>query len=162
MAEIDDGTTFNVRPVVSADRKHVYLEVHPVITSVTFVDVNFQTVGATTSGADVDANTATNTIQIPETTKQELSVTVCVPDKGILMIGGLGKSTETKTSKGVPILSKIPIIKRLFSSDSIDRDISITDNLIILIKPTILIREEQEARAFANGKKDVEFTNPLR
>jgi type II secretory pathway component GspD/PulD (secretin) len=77
------------------------------------------------------------------------------------MIGGLGKSTETKTSKGVPILSKIPIIKRLFSSDSIDRDIAITDNLIILIKPTILIREEQEARAFAN-KKDVEFTNPLR
>ena len=161
MAEIDDGTTFNVRPVVSADRKYVYLEVHPVITSVTFEDVPYNTVGSTSTGADVDSVTAQNTIQVPETTKQELSVTVCVPDKGILMIGGLGKSTETKTSKGVPILSKIPIIKRLFSSDSIDRDIAIADNLIILIKPTILIREEQERRAFAN-KKDVEFTNPLR
>jgi type II secretory pathway component GspD/PulD (secretin) len=160
MAEIDDGTTFNVRPVVSADRKYIYLEVHPVITTVSFEDVEFKTVGQAAQAAT--AGVATNTIQIPSTTKQELSVTVCVPDKGILMIGGLGKSTETKTSKGVPILSKIPIIKRLFSSDSIDRDISITDNLIILIKPTILIREEQEARAFANGKKDVEFTNPLR
>jgi type II secretory pathway component GspD/PulD (secretin) len=159
MAEIDDGTTFNVRPVVSADRKYIYLEVHPVITTVSFEDVEFKTVGQAAQAAT--AGVATNTIQIPSTTKQELSVTVCVPDKGILMIGGLGKSTETKTSKGVPILSKIPIIKRLFSSDSIDRDISITDNLIILIKPTILIREEQEARAFAN-KKDVEFTNPLR
>lgn len=161
MAEIDDGTTFNVRPVVSADRKYVYLEVHPVITSVTFEETDYQTVGALNTTGDVSEVTATNTIQIPETTKQELSVTVCVPDKGILMIGGLGKSTETKTSKGVPILSKIPIVKRLFSSDTVDRDIEVTDNLIILIKPTILIREEQEGLAFAN-KKDVEFTNPLR
>jgi type II secretory pathway component GspD/PulD (secretin) len=161
MAEIDDGTTFNVRPVVSADRKYVYLEVHPVITSVTFVEKDFITAGTNIEGVE-PGDPSINKIQIPATTKQELSVTVCVPDKGILMIGGLGKSSETKTSKGVPILSKIPIIKRLFSSNSIDRDIAITDNLIILIKPTILIREEQEARAFAKGKKAVEFVNPLR
>jgi type II secretory pathway component GspD/PulD (secretin) len=161
MAEIDDGTTFNVRPVVSADRKYVYLEVHPVITSVVFENIDFETVGATT-GDSTSAGVATNQIQVPETTKQELSVTVCVPDKGILMIGGLGKSTEVKTSKGVPILSKIPIIKRLFSSNIVDKDIAIGENLIILIKPTILIREEQEARAFAHGKKDAEFVNPLR
>ena len=48
MAEIDDGTTFNVRPVVSADRKYVYLEVHPVITSVTFKEVDFVTAGIVT------------------------------------------------------------------------------------------------------------------
>jgi type II secretory pathway component GspD/PulD (secretin) len=160
MAEIDDGTTFNVRPIVSADRKYVYLEVHPVITSVTFTDIPFETVGPATQGQA--GETAENTIQIPETVKQELSVTVCVPDKGILMIGGLGKSSKTKTSKGVPILSKIPIIKRLFSSKTIDRDTELTGNLIILIKPTILIREEQEARFFAKEKRDVEFVNPLR
>ncbi len=146
MSEIDDGTTFNVRPVVSADRKYVYLEVHPVITSVTLVETDFQTVGQS-----VDAttpSTATNKIQRPQTVKQELSVTVCVPDRGILMIGGLGKSSETETSNGTPILSKIPIIKRLFSSNKIDRDITTAGNLIILIKPTILIREEEEARSF--------------
>ncbi len=158
MAEIDDGTTFSVRPIVSADRKYVSLEVHPVITSVTFTNTDF-----ITAGAIVDAGTEAavqNQIQRPQTTKQELSVTVSVPDKGILMIGGLGKSEETKTSKGVPILSKIPIIKRLFSSDVIDRDIGITDNLIILIKPTILIREEEEARVFAKDKRDVEIRFP--
>jgi len=160
MAEIDSGTTFNVRPVVSADRKYVYLEVHPVLTSVTFEETDFVTVGATSG--DVNQVTATNKIQRPTTIKQELSVTVCVPDKGILMIGGLGKSTEVKTSKGVPILSKIPIIKRLFSSNTVDKDIAIGDNLIILIKPTILIRDEQEVRAFAKRKKDAEFVNPLR
>jgi len=76
------------------------------------------------------------------------------------MIGGLGTSSETKTSKGVPILSKIPIIKRLFSSDVLDRDITKAGNLIILIKPTILIREEEEARAFTKGKRDAEVRFP--
>jgi type II secretory pathway component GspD/PulD (secretin) len=161
MAEIDDGTTFSVRPIVSADRKYVYLEVHPVITSVKFTEEKFQTSVAGQGGTSA-SDVAENVIQIPETTKQELSVTVCVPDKGILMIGGLGRSSVAKTSKGVPILSKIPIIKRLFSSKTINRDITTSGNLIILIKPTILIREEQEVRAFAKGKRDIEFLNPLR
>jgi type II secretory pathway component GspD/PulD (secretin) len=162
MEEIDSGTTFNVRPVVSADRKYVYLEVHPVITSVDLTtETDFETAGVTPSGGGA-ATVATNKIIRPITVKQELSVTVCVPDKGVLMIGGLGKSTETKRAKGVPILSKIPIIKRLFSSKTIDRDITTADNLIILVKPTILIREEQEARAFANKGKDIEFISPLK
>ena len=160
MAEIDDGTTFNVRPVVSADRKYVYLEVHPVITAVTFTNTNFVTGGASTSGGGTTASN-TNTIQRPTTVKQELSVTVCVPDKGILMIGGLGKSSEARTSKGVPILSKIPIVKRIFSSNTIDRDITTEGNLIILIKPTILIREEEEARAFVKEKREVEVRFPM-
>ncbi len=76
------------------------------------------------------------------------------------MIGGLGKSSETKSSSGTPILSKIPIIKRLFSSNKIDRDIAAAGNLIILIKPTILIREEEETRAFAKEKRDAELRFP--
>ena len=155
MAEIDTGTTFNVRPVVSADRKYVYLEVHPLITDVTLIETDFNTVGPVTSG-DTGGQVATNKIQRPQTIKQELSVTVCVPDKGILMIGGLGRSSETKTSSGTPILSKIPIIKRLFSSNKIDRDIEL-GNLIILIRPTILIREEEEARAFAKQDGETEM-----
>jgi type II secretory pathway component GspD/PulD (secretin) len=158
MAEIDDGTTFNVRPIVSADRKYVYLEVHPVLTSVTFQDTVFQTVGQAAS--QTTAGVAENFIQRPQTVKQELSVTVCVPDKGLLVIGGLGKSSETKTSSGTPILSKIPIIKRLFSSNKIDRDIDLRGNLIILIKPTILVREEQEVRAFTKRKRDAENRFP--
>jgi type II secretory pathway component GspD/PulD (secretin) len=159
MAEIDEGTTFNVRPVVSADRKYVYLEVHPVITDVTLLTTDFNTVGPVTSG-DTGGQVATNEIQRPQTVKQELSVTVCVPDKGILMIGGLGKRSETKTSSGTPILSKIPIIKRLFSSNKIDRDMDISGNLIILIRPTILAREEEETRAFTKEKRDVKIRFP--
>ncbi|MFQ5962707.1 MAG: hypothetical protein ACE5KZ_00300 [Candidatus Scalinduaceae bacterium] len=166
--EIDDGTTFNVRPIVSADRKYVYLEVHPIITRVTFTERDFETTAAGTGGTS-GGEKAVNKIQLPQTVKQELSVTVCVPDKGVLLIGGLGSRSETKTSSGTPFLSKIPIVKRLFSSNKIDRDIKTSGNLIILIKPTILMRDEEENRAFALNRKDielrrkgVEFRNPLR
>ncbi len=155
---IDDGTTFNVRPVVSADRKYVYLEVHPLITTVTFDERTFKTAGQTISNTTVPV--ADNVIQLPQTVKQELSVTVCVPDKGILMIGGLGTSSESKKSSGTPILSKIPIIKRLFASSTTERDIATGGNLIILIKPTLLVRKEEEARAFSNGKRDVAIRFP--
>ncbi|MBT7591144.1 MAG: hypothetical protein HN561_08745 [Candidatus Scalindua sp.] len=158
MAEIDDGTVFNVRPVVSADRKYVSLEVHPIITTVTFGTQLFRTAGQ--SVADATLPVAENTIQLPQTVKQELSVTVSVPDKGILLIGGLGSRSETKSSSGTPILSKIPILKRLFSSSTIDRDIATTGNLIILIKPTILVRQEQEANAFTKRKNEAEIRFP--
>ena len=158
MAEIDDGTVFNVRPVVSADRKYVSLEVHPIITTVTFGTQLFRTAGQ--SVADATLPVAENTIQLPQTVKQELSVTVSVPDKGILLIGGLGSRSETKSSSGTPILSKIPILKRLFSSSTIDRDIATTCNLIILIKPTILVRQEQEANAFTKRKNEAEIRFP--
>jgi type II secretory pathway component GspD/PulD (secretin) len=157
--QIDSGTTLNVRPVVSADRKYVYLEVHPLITDVTFTREDFQTTASGTGGS-TGGEVVNNTIQLPQTVKQELSVTVCVPDTGILMIGGLGTRSETKTSSGTPILSKIPIIKRLFSSNTIDRDITTSGNLIILIKPTILIRAEEEVRVFTKGKRDVEARLP--
>ncbi|MFV1974535.1 MAG: type II secretion system protein GspD, partial [Candidatus Scalindua sp.] len=153
--QIDSGTTLNVRPVVSADRQYVYLEVHPLITDVIFNTEEFQTTAAGSGGTDAGGVTR-NTIQLPETVKQELSVTVCVPDKGVLIIGGLGTSSVTKTSSGTPILSKIPIIKRLFSSNKIDRRSDISGNLIILIKPTILVREEEEARAFAKQDRESE------
>ncbi|MDR4498481.1 MAG: hypothetical protein MRK02_11265 [Candidatus Scalindua sp.] len=157
--EIDDGTTFNVRPIVSADRKYVSLEVHPIITTVTFNEETFQTVGPVSSGG-AGGVPATNTIQLPETVKQELSVTVCVPDKGILLIGGLGSRSERNSSNGTPVLSKIPVIKHLFSSKRLQRDIRGAGNLIILIKPTILIREEEESRTFASGKRDKGFRYP--
>jgi len=160
MAEIDEGTTFNVRPVVSADRKYVYLEVHPIITEVELLETEFQTVGPVPAGGSGTGEPAINFIQRPQTKKQELSVTVCVPDRGILMIGGLSSSSEKKKSSGTPILSKIPIIKRLFSSNNITREIDLLGNLIILIKPTILIREEEEVRVFTKGKRGVETRLP--
>lgn len=153
---IPQGTTFDVRPIVSADRKYIYLEVTPSvfeveeITSFTFSGLSTDaTVGGGGSGSSITVPPE-QTVQLPKVNVSQVSVTVCVPDKGTLMIGGLGQITKDTLTTGIPILSKIPILKRLFSRDQKSNKKS---NLIILLKPTIIIKEEQEANFLSMSKK---------
>lgn len=153
---IPEGTTFDVRPIVSADRKYIYLEVTPSvfqveeITSFTFSGLSSDaTVGGTSQGTTVVP--PEQTVQLPEINVSQVSVTVCVPDKGTLMIGGLGSINKSNVTSGIPILSKIPVLKRLFSRDQKSNKKS---NLVILLKPTIIIKEEQEANFFSSPNRN--------
>ena len=56
------------------------------------------------------------------------------------------KTAMSTPRAGVPVLSKIPLIGRLFSNRSKVRDQKI---LLILVKPTILLQEEREKEAIA-------------
>jgi len=85
-----------------------------------------------------------------------VSVTVCVPDRGTLIIGGLGSITKENLATGIPLLSKIPFIKRLFSREQKN---NMKSNLIILLKPTVLIREEQEANVNNLSSQKLRLTN---
>lgn len=152
---IPQGTTFDVRPVVSADRKYIYLEVTPSVFQVEQIDTfTFSrlstdvTVGGTSQGTTVVP--PEQTVQLPQINVSQVSVTVCVPDKGTLMIGGLGSITKENLTSGIPILSKIPIIKQLFTRNQKTNEKS---NLVILLRPTILIREEQEANFLSLSDK---------
>ena len=62
-----------------------------------------------------------------------------------MLIGGQKLASETEVEAGVPILSKIPVLKRLYSSRSLVKD---EQTLLILIKPKILIQSETEEAAF--------------
>ncbi|MDR4507814.1 MAG: hypothetical protein MRJ65_06190 [Candidatus Brocadiaceae bacterium] len=152
---IPEGTTFDVRPIVSADRKYVYLEVTPSVFQIEEIqDFEFSNFDDFEGDLGGGGNGTTyippqQTIQLPKVNVSQVSVTVCVPDKGTLMIGGLGTVNNGKTETGVPVLSKIPIIKFLFTRNQTTNK---KTNLIILLKPTIIIREEQEdslRRSFA-------------
>ncbi|MBF8277669.1 MAG: xpsD [Candidatus Brocadiaceae bacterium] len=146
---LPEGTTFDVRPVVGADRKYIYLEVTPSVFDVEEPIPSFKfsgvgtgtTIGGATGGTTVIP--PDQTVQLPQVNISQVSVTVCVPDKGTLMIGGMGAINKDVLTSGIPILSKIPILKTLFSRN---RKTSEKKNLIILLRPTILIKEEQEGR----------------
>jgi general secretion pathway protein D len=70
---------------------------------------------------------------------------VSVPDGGTLLLGGQTIAGEVEIEEGVPILSKIPFIKRLFTNKSTAKDEQI---LLILCKPTIIIHREIEQQQF--------------
>ena len=85
-------------------------------------------------------------IKLPETETSEVRTRVSVPDGGTLLLGGQKLTQEIEHESGVPILSKLPIIGRAFSSRSKIRDHKI---LLILVKPTIILQEETDAEAIA-------------
>lgn len=146
---LPEGTTFDVRPIVGADRKYIYLEVTPSVFDVEEPIPSFKfsgvgtgtTIGGATGGTTVIP--PDQTVQLPQVNISQVSVTVCVPDKGTLMIGGMGAINKDTLTSGIPVLSKIPILKILFSRTKKNSE---KKNLIILLKPTILIKEEQEGR----------------
>jgi len=127
------GRTFTVTPTVSGDRKYVTMELEPMITD------------ATLRSIPVQQGALASYFQVPEFQRTRIKTTVSVPDEGTLLLGGLKLSAEEEVEAGVPIISKIPILKRAFTNRSRTRDEFV---LLVLIKPTIIIPQEQEDRAF--------------
>jgi type II secretory pathway component GspD/PulD (secretin) len=123
------GRTLDVLPTVSADRKYVTLTVRPFVSNATFSI--FQG--------------ATGPLQLPEQEITTLRTSVNVPDRGWVLLGGLKQAGETEIEAGVPLISKIPILKRAYTNRSRVKDESI---LFILLKPTIIVQGEMEESAF--------------
>ena len=84
-------------------------------------------------------------MSLPDMTVSEVETSVSVPDGGTLLLGGLKQAAETDREIGVPLLSKVPILNRLFTTRGMARD---DDTLLILVTPKILIQREQEELSF--------------
>ena len=69
--------------------------------------------------------------------------TVSVPDGGTVLLGGIKRLSEGRNEFGVPILSKVPYINRLFKNVGIGRE---TESLMMMVTPRIIIQEEEEER----------------
>jgi general secretion pathway protein D len=156
---IDDATDgvelIIERALVSADRKYVTLDVDPQLDSfLGFSTYTYEQAGvapsttATTTTTIISPFESTaGTLSVQEATEQktEVRTRVTVPDGGTLMLGGVTIAGEINLEAGVPGLSKIPFLKRLTTNSSASKDEQV---LLILLKPTILINKEIEAKNF--------------
>ncbi|NIA20809.1 MAG: hypothetical protein GWP05_02305 [Anaerolineaceae bacterium] len=134
---ITAGALLDVKATVSADRRYVHLDLRPQVTQTP----TFRSVPVT--AATPALGIATATIEVPTVRITELQTSVSIPDGGTLMIGGMKLFEEHDVESGVPVLSKVPILKRLFTNRGLKRGHS---NMLILIKPTIIIQSEEEAK----------------
>lgn len=149
---VNTGAVLDVQATVSSDRKYVTLTLRPQVATLLNLR-NFQVAQATAGGGTGDPNDpdnpnsgiATGFIQQPEIQITEVRTTVSVPDGGTLLLGGQTLAGEIEREAGVPVLSKIPFLKRLFTNRSMVKDDQV---LLILVKPTIIIQREQEQKQF--------------
>ncbi|MGN6136616.1 MAG: type II secretion system protein GspD, partial [Aureliella sp.] len=160
---INEGTTLNVQAVVSQDKRFVRLTLNPTFSRIDRVETfTFQGTTSSNSGTAVidpatgkptttrnDEETVTTgtTVQQPVFATTSVSTTVSVPDGGTILLGGIKRMSEGRVERGVPILSKIPYVNRLFKNTAIGRT---TSTLMLTVTPRIIIQEEEEAILLGN------------
>ena len=168
---LSEGTAVNVQAVVSSDRRFVRLTLVPFFSQIGKVeqfqfegtrstkskssDEKTGLAGDAAAGAGLNASLETQakssaeqevfsrgtTIQLPEFIMTTVTTTVSVPDGGTVLLGGIKRLREGRNEFGVPILSKIPYINRLFKNVGMGRT---TDSLMLMVTPRIIIQEEEE------------------
>ncbi len=141
------GPTLNITPTITPDRKHVLLNIVAELWD--FLGFETSVVDAPIPGNGTAQPTVVYSIQsmtLPQTERSRVKTRVSVPDGGTLLLGGLKRTAAAEKEVGVPVLSKIPIIGRVFTNRSKVADQKI---LLILVKPTIILQEEADAEAIA-------------
>lgn len=161
---LPDGTNLNVTAVVSDDRRNVRLQLVPFFSQVTEVETftfdGSQTTETTTNsvlddlldavdgGANADdedeeivTTTQGITVQLPVLSFTSVNTVVSVPDGGTVLMGGVKRMREGRTEQGVPFLSNVPYVNRLFKNVGIGHE---TSNLMMMVTPRIIIQKEIE------------------
>ncbi len=81
-------------------------------------------------------------IELPIVQVDELRTSVMIPDKGTLLLGGYSSSLRQRTHSGIPFLSHIPFLGRLFSQNGVYDE---NRRIFFLLNAEILDLGEKEA-----------------
>jgi general secretion pathway protein D len=157
---LNEGTMMTIQAVVSDDRRYVRMTIVPFFTQIGDVD-EFTFEGSTSStnsssatDSDEDGKNESEeesdeeirtgvTVQLPTFRFVSVVTTVSVPDGGTVLLGGIKRLDEGRNEFGVPLLSKVPYVNRLFRNVGIGRT---TRSLMMMVTPRIIIQEEEEER----------------
>ena len=107
---LESGVILRVTAEIDATGK-ILMNVHPEV-----------------SNGTVDAN------GIPSQTTTEVTTNILVPSGETIFIGGLLKQTESVARRSVPVVNRVPGLRRLFSSKERNR---LATETVVLIRPII-------------------------
>ncbi|MCC6493027.1 MAG: general secretion pathway protein GspD [Pirellulales bacterium] len=154
---LSEGTMLTVQAVVSDDRRYVRLTLVPFFSQVGNVqeftfegsETRSTSESASENGDDESSDESQEitrsgtTVQLPTFEVISVSTTVSVPDGGTVLLGGIKRLREGRNEFGIPLLSKVPYVDRLFRNVGIGRE---ADSLMMMVTPHIIIQEEEEER----------------
>src|SRR5664279_4509277 len=130
--------------------------INPLVnTQFTFIDVGVNVEitprvhdnGDVSLHVDLDISSVTGHVNLggvdqPIIGQRKISHDIRMPDGAMQLLGGLTKYQDTKTKTGIPGLGSIPILGRLFSGESVDRE---RQELMIALIPHVVRRPEYTA-----------------
>src|ERR1039457_3858369 len=130
--------------------------INPLVnTQFTFIDVGVNVEitprvhenGDVSLHVDLDISSVTGHVNLggidqPIIGQRKVSHDIRMPDGAVQLLAGLTKYQDTKTKTGIPGLGSIPVLGRLFSSESVDRE---RQELMIALIPHVVRRPEYTA-----------------
>jgi general secretion pathway protein D len=122
--------TSSVRTNISYQDVVLKLEVIPLINSNKEVSLTIAQVNDTVTGQQVVAD---NTVPIIAT--ERLLTSVTIPNRSTIVLGGLITENEEKTTSGIPIISRIPVLGHAFKST---KNVKSRKELLIFIQPVVV------------------------
>jgi type II secretion system protein D len=128
------GTSIEYQDVV------LKLEVIPLVNSDNEITMQIALLNDEQNGTQLIAGAGTNggDLEVPRITTREVLTTATVPNGQTIVLGGLIVGKNDKTKSGIPILSDIPYLGRLFSTTT-DRDDR--SELMVFIQPSVVQNE---------------------
>jgi general secretion pathway protein D len=130
--------------------------INPLVnTQFTFIDVGVNVEitprvhdnGDVSLHVDLDISSVTGHVNLggidqPIIGQRKVSHDIRMADGAVQLLGGLTKYQDTKTRTGIPGLASIPILNRLFTGESVDRE---RQELMIALIPHVVRRPEYTA-----------------
>ncbi len=137
------GIELSVTPSVGADLEDILLTLAPEISEFVRYEVYNTTGNAGAAGNDNNNNNnglnPTNAplalVKVPIFRRSRIQTQLRVRSGETVVMGGLISSTQSRQRSGIPILSRIPLIGRLFQRDGIEET---RQNLLIFVTANLI------------------------
>ena len=129
-----DGTT-NIVQEVSYRKTGVQLEIKPLVQANGLVDLAIsQQLSEAVPSAD------TSLAGSPTILNRRISTSLTLRDGGSLLMGGLISGNQGAGTTGVPVLSQLPVLGRLFRTDAVQQD---RTELMVMVTPYVIADHEE-------------------
>ncbi len=136
------GSSLEVQPTVSADKKYITIELHPKLTRL-WPDEDYITPFTYEAGTDYYLNTVYAQVDTPTILYHELETFATIPDGGSMILTGMGVNVDSKSRNGIPILQDLPVIGNAFCSRGKQKE---KRDFMIVLNARMILLDEEEAK----------------
>ena len=128
------GTT-SVLQEISYRKTGVQLEIKPLVQANGLVDLQISQ-----QLSEARPGVATSLSGSPTILNRQISTSLTLRDGGSLLMGGLISGSQSAGVSGVPFLSQVPVLGRLFRADSVQDD---RTELLVMVTPYVVADHEE-------------------
>lgn len=113
------------------------LEVRPLVNSENEISMEIALLNDEQNGNQIIQGAGSNgqDLSVPKISTREILTNVTIPNEQTIVLGGLITKKNNQTKSGIPLLSDIPYLGRLFSTTTDNKD---RTELMVFIQPSIV------------------------